>query len=73
MQDRHGDGTRLRFETGEHGGDFPDNLLQAITVTDAQARWALYVPLESATSMHRTRDNRSILRPLCVPMAEIDL
>ena len=36
---------RMRFETGEHGGDYPDNMPQAITVTDAQGRWAVYVPL----------------------------
>jgi hypothetical protein len=34
-QDPHGDGAGLRFETGEHGGDYPDNMPQAITVTDA--------------------------------------
>jgi hypothetical protein len=44
-QDPHGDGTGLRFETGEHGGDYPDNMPQAITVTDAQGRCAAYVPL----------------------------
>jgi hypothetical protein len=44
-QDPYGDGTRLRFETREHGGDFPDNMPQAITVTDVQGRWAVYVPL----------------------------
>jgi hypothetical protein len=44
-QDPHGDGTGLRFETGEHGGDYPDNMPQAITVTDAQDRWAIYGPL----------------------------
>jgi hypothetical protein len=44
-QDPHGDGTGLRFETGKHGGDYPDNMPQAITVTDAQGRWAVYVPL----------------------------
>jgi hypothetical protein len=44
-QDPHGDGTGLLFETGEHGGDYPDNMHQAITVTDAQGRWAVYVPL----------------------------
>ncbi len=44
-QDPHGDGTGLRFETGEHGGDYPDNMPQTITVTDAQGRWAVYVPL----------------------------
>jgi hypothetical protein len=27
-QDSHGDGTGLRFETGEHGGDYPDNMPQ---------------------------------------------
>jgi hypothetical protein len=31
---------------GEHGGDFPDNMPQAITVTDAQGRWAIYAPLQ---------------------------
>jgi hypothetical protein len=36
-QDRHGDGTGLRSDAGEHGGDYPDNIPQAITVTDAQA------------------------------------
>jgi hypothetical protein len=44
-QDPHGDGTGLRFETEEHGGDYPDNMPQVITVTDAQGRWAVYVPL----------------------------
>src|SRR5215467_4848360 len=32
-QDPHGTG--LRFETGERGGEYPDNMPQAITVTDA--------------------------------------
>jgi hypothetical protein len=44
-QDPRGDGTGLSFETGEHGGDYPDNMPQATTVTDAQGRWAAYVPL----------------------------
>jgi hypothetical protein len=44
-QDPQGDGTGLQFETGEHGGDYPDNMPQAITVTDVQGRWAVYVPL----------------------------
>jgi len=44
-QDFHGDGTGLRFETGEHGGDYPDNMPQVITLTDAEGRWAMYVPL----------------------------
>ena len=29
----------------EHGGDYPDNMPQSITVTDAQGRWAVYVLL----------------------------
>jgi hypothetical protein len=44
-QDPQGNGTGLRFETGEHGGDYPDNMPQAITVTDAQGRCSVYVPL----------------------------
>ena len=44
-QDPHGDGKGLRFEPGEHGGDYPDSMPQAITMIDAQGRWAVYVPL----------------------------
>jgi hypothetical protein len=44
-QDPHGDGTGLRFETSKHGGDYPDNMPQAIKVTDAEGRWCVYVPL----------------------------
>jgi hypothetical protein len=44
-QDPHGDGTGLRFETGEHGGNCPDNTPQAITVTDTRGRWAVHLPL----------------------------
>jgi hypothetical protein len=36
-QDPHSDGTGLRFETGEHGGDYPDNMRQAITLTAPRA------------------------------------
>ena len=35
----------MRFETGEHSGDYPDNMPQAITVTDAQGWRAVYVPI----------------------------
>jgi hypothetical protein len=28
-----------------NGGSYPDNMPQAITVTDAQGRWAVYVPI----------------------------
>src|SRR5215472_16119585 len=44
-QDIHGDGRDWSFETSEHGGDEPDNMPQAIQATDAEGRWAVYVPL----------------------------
>src|SRR5215468_4785470 len=31
--------------TTEHGGDEPDNMPQAVQATDAEGRWAIYVPL----------------------------
>ena len=34
-QDPSMNGTGLRFETMEHGGEFPDTMPQAIKVTDA--------------------------------------
>jgi hypothetical protein len=42
----------LQFETGEHGGDYPDNIPQAITVIDAQGRWG---GVRSATSQRQDR------------------
>jgi hypothetical protein len=44
-QDTYGDGRDWKFETGEHGGDEPDNMRQTIKATDAIGRWAIYVPL----------------------------
>ena len=41
-QEPHGDGTGPRFETGEHSGDYPDNMPQTITLTDAQGQWAFH-------------------------------
>jgi hypothetical protein len=52
-QDPHGDGTGLRFETGEHGGEYPP---QAITVTDAQGRWGR---VRSAASRWQDRRARN--------------
>ena len=34
-QDTYGDGRDWTFETGEHGGDEPDNMPQTIKATDA--------------------------------------
>jgi hypothetical protein len=42
-QDPHMDGTGLRFETMEHGGEYPDNMPQAIKLIDAQSRSCIYV------------------------------
>ena len=44
-QDTYADGRDWTFETSEHGGDEPDNMPQAITATDAEGRWAVYVPI----------------------------
>ena len=44
-QDTYGDGRDWKFETGEHGGDEPDNMRQTIKATDAIGRWAIYVRL----------------------------
>ena len=35
----------LRFETMEHGGEFPDTMPQAIKLIDAQGRSCIYVPI----------------------------
>ena len=34
--DPHMDGTALRFETMEHGGEYPDTMPQAIKLIDAE-------------------------------------
>jgi hypothetical protein len=44
-QDPHLDGSGLRFEPTEHGGDYPDTMPQAIKVTDAEGRSCIYVPI----------------------------
>ncbi|MGZ5897857.1 MAG: hypothetical protein ACXWJ6_16600 [Xanthobacteraceae bacterium] len=44
-QDPHLDGTGLRFETLDHGGECPDTMPQAIKLIDAEGRSAIYVPI----------------------------
>jgi hypothetical protein len=44
-QDPRLDGSGLRFETMEHGGEYPDAMPQAIKVIDAQGRSCIYVPI----------------------------
>ena len=44
-QDPHMNGKGLRFETMDHGGEYPDLMPQAIKLTDALGRSCLYVPI----------------------------
>ena len=38
-------GTDLRFETLDHGGEYPDTIPQAITLIDAEGCSRTYVPI----------------------------
>ena len=40
------DGRGLRFETSEHGGEYPDTMPQAITVMDLEDRTCTYIPVD---------------------------
>ena len=44
-QDVQLDGSGLRFETMDHGGEYPDAMPQAIKLTDPQGRSCVYVPI----------------------------
>jgi hypothetical protein len=44
-QDPQMDGSGLRFETMDHGGEYPDDMPQAIKLTDAEGRSCIYVPI----------------------------
>ena len=44
-QDPHMDGADLRFETMEHGGEYPDAMPQANRLSDAEGRSCIYVPI----------------------------
>lgn len=44
-QDERLDGSTLTFDTREHGGEFSDQMPQAIYVTDRQGRWCTYIPV----------------------------
>jgi hypothetical protein len=39
------DGSGLRFETMDHGGEYPDGMPQAIKLTDSEGRSCIYVPI----------------------------
>ena len=44
-QDLHMDGSGLRFETMDHGGEYPDTIPQAIKLIDAEGRSCIYAPI----------------------------
>ena len=44
-QDPELDGNGLRFETMDHGGEYPDAMPQAIKLIDAEGRSCIYVPI----------------------------
>jgi hypothetical protein len=44
-QDPELDGSGLRFETMDHGGEYPDAMPQAIKLIDAEGRACIYVPI----------------------------
>lgn len=44
-QDQEMDGSGLRFETLDHGGEYPDTMPQAIKLTDSEGRSCIYVPI----------------------------
>ena len=44
-QDPQLDGAGLRFETMDHGGEYPDQMPQAIRLVDAEGRSCIYVPV----------------------------
>jgi len=47
LQDQHGDGRDLKFETLEHGGEFDWGMFPlAIQVTDPEGRTCRYSPIE---------------------------
>jgi hypothetical protein len=46
-QDPAQDGRGWKFETLEHGGEYPDTMPQAIRATDPQGRSGVYVPMKA--------------------------
>jgi hypothetical protein len=44
-QDPHLDRTGLRFETLDHGGEYPDTMPQAVKLIDAEGRSCIYAPI----------------------------
>ena len=61
------DGRDMRFEglrvkTLEHGGEYPDTMPNAIELTDAEGRKALYVPLSRDGKVVRSSGIMGLLK-----------
>ena len=52
------DGTSLRFETMEYGGEYPDKMPQTIKLIDAEGHSCIYVPI---TQNGKTVDSQGFL------------
>jgi hypothetical protein len=61
-QDPHIDGTGLRFETMQHGGEYPDTMPQAIKLTDAEGRSCIDAPITQDGKVVDSLGTRSIWR-----------
>jgi hypothetical protein len=59
-QDPYLNGTGLRFETMDHGGEYTDAMPQAIKLIDALGRSCIYVP---TTQNGRVVDSEAYLDP----------
>jgi hypothetical protein len=47
LQDTGLDGSTLKFETLDQGGDYSDMFPNAVKVTDPEGRWCIYTPIEA--------------------------
>jgi hypothetical protein len=57
-QDPQMDGSSLRFETLDHGGEYPDTMPQAIKLTDSEGRSCIYVPITQDGRVVDSQGNR---------------
>jgi hypothetical protein len=64
------DGTGLRFETMEHGGEYPDTMPQAIKLVDSQG---YILDLEDESSRAADFLATPVPTATCVAQIEVDL
>jgi hypothetical protein len=72
-QDPHMDGTGLRFETMEHGGEYPDTMPQAIKLLYAEGRSCIYVPITQAAKWSTAKGIRLTPRKIDEPRSTGDV